>query len=286
MAPAPILFSAIFAVGTEFMSEDHQRFFMNDTTTSISWAQDAFRVAYNTYFQDPDYYIGSNESVLTARLRPLISTMEIVGADELELSWPEFIEFQTGYPLRQPQAEMLSFRIGKAMRVGTGDWANSVEYRHFGRTFNHSVTKNRLLQQGGVLLGVVGNWSRPVYDGQGVGTPSINRLTHPDDWFVRPLDDTLHDDILGSLSATNNSINLFHGGEIYVPNEIDITNVITVKAGDVDVGTFATGVDTETDAEGNTGDDEDDTEQDYLRFYCESWMGMSALTGINFGIGV
>ena len=279
MMPAPILFSALYAVGTEFMEEKHRRFFMVDGDQSTNWAEDAFRVVYNTYFQDEDYYISGSEDVLDARLRPLIQTMELVGDDELELNWAEFIEFQTGYPLRSPKAEVLSFKIGRAMPTGTGVFHNDCLHHHFGKTFMHSVQRNRLLQQGGVILGIVGNWSHPLLDGNGVSTPTVNKMNNRYDWYIKPMDDAAGDD-RGDITSTQDSINLFYGGEIYVPDGVDLTDTFTVSAGDVDPRAMG-----DTDDEGDiteSSSDDSTTESTDLEFYADPWAGMSFLSGIDF----
>lgn len=275
-APAPILFSAIYLVGTEFMDEKYRRFFQTEADVAgLDWAGEAFYHVYSRYFADEDYYLDSPAT--GANLRAMIQTIEIAD-DDLEMSWADFIQFQTGYPLRVDGAEILSFRIGRAKRMGTYTYDDNVAFNHFGRTFGHSIRKNHLLQQGGCLIHVAGNWSNPLLDAQDAETGfDINELTNRDDWMIKTVDSVA--DQIGKLSATDAAINLFYGGDIYVPAAThNVSNVMTVSAGDVDTSLLNEDIQTtdtvRADATGN--------EVARHIFYNEFWMGASYLSGITF----
>lgn len=304
--PPPIVFSGLYLVGLEYLPEDFRRFFLTDSdTTPISWSTAAFVEVYNRYFADEDYYLthsdlagnSSLSHIHSARLRPLIQTIDIVGDDELELTWQDFVEFQSGFRPSMPGAEVLDFKMARAAWItDAGGIEQDAYYSHYGRNFNHSVRKNHVAGQGAVLLHVIGNWSNPLVDAEyathattlvrdtskSADTLDINRLTNRDDWIIRPLDDATSE--VGVLAANAASINLFEGGEIYVPDAtaVDDAGVVRVTAGDVDVDTYGETITNDGIAEvvnqqGATG-----AEATYYRMWVESRLAMSYMTDINF----
>lgn len=264
------------------MEEGFRRFFLTDAdNSSIRWPEEAFKQVYNRYFADEDYFLTA-DTVTQANLRPLIQTIDIVGDDELELSWPEFVEFQTGFPVRMPGAEVLSFKIGRAgLMTDSVQYIDNTAYAHFRKSFQHSVTKNRLAAQGAIMLMVSGHWSNPLLDGAPGGSRfDVSLLTNRDDWLIRSMDES--DTNVGQLTATRASINLFEGGDIYIPDTTDDRH-IDVDAGDVDV---ARGGDTvaanTTISEGARSAVSSDSLSDPVAFWVDSWLGASVLTDINF----
>lgn len=270
------MFSGVYLVGFQHLPEDARRFFLSDADSVVPWAEHAFREIYNLRFSDEDYYIPENTNVTGATLRELIQTIDIVGDDELELTWPEFVEFQTGFPVNIPGAEILSWSIAAAQLSKQSHFVDDKEYRHFYRTFSHSIRKNHLSAQGAILMVVSGNWGNPmVTDTESSAqrtTFDINLLTNRDDWIIRPMDDDISS--IGSLSASQASINLFEGGDIYVPALTSIA-----PGGDIELPTEGTDVEnTEVAKTGNyaTG------ELDVYRGYWSGRAGASFLTDINF----
>lgn len=262
------------------MPEKFRRFFLNDADATLNFAQGAFREVYNRYFGDEDYYITESEDRLNAQLRALIQTIEIVGDDELELSWQDFVEFQTGFRPSMPGAEILSFKIARAgMASRMFKVEDNTAYAHFARTFKHSVRRNRLAAQGGVLIEINGCWSNPLVDGGGVGSPTINRLTNRDDWLIREMDESSSN--IGQLSSSEASINLFEGGEVYVPDTTQSGRHLAVHSGDLDIGQLD---ETSNDADdiSESGQTEASSAPSYYEFFNENWLGASFLTDINF----
>ena len=279
--PPPLVFSALYMVGLEYMDEAFRRFFLTDADATVDWSGEAFKQVYNRYFADEDYYLTTTPDA--ANLRPLIQTIDIVEDDELELSWSEFVEFQTGFPVRMPGAEVLSFKIGRSgVSPDMGSVIDNVWYGHLRKSFQHSVSKNHLAAQGAVLIMVCGNWSNPLLDGSDAsgGTFDIAQLTNRDDWLIRSMDES--DTNIGQLSASKASINLFEGGDIYIPDGTD-TNAIDVDAGDVDVSPASDA----SDAPANVVIDESamtasGAAQTDNEFWVESWLGASLKSDINF----
>ena len=274
--PSPIVSSKLVFVGLQYMEEKYRRFFLDDSDVAgINWAQGAFRAYYNHHIADEDYYIQPTEDVLDAALPPMIPTIDLVGDDELELSWPEFVEYQSGFKPSIPGAEILSGPTGRMKRIMLPAVEDNTQYVHYERMFNHSVTKNHVADQGGVLLQLIFNWGNPlVTDNEDSAQLDINRLTNRDDWIIRPLDE--ESALLGKLSNSEAAINLFEGGDIYVPD----TDTSATGTQDVDPDTFGggdedTGVDESSRSEASA-------ESDEFKFWVEQWFGGSVLTDINF----
>ena len=271
------------------MDEKYRRFFQTEGDVSgLDWAAEAFYQVYSRYFSNEDYYI-AQAGPLGANLRPIRETIEIAD-DDLTMSWEQFIEFQTGYPLRVEGAEILSWELRKCGRMGTYTYENGVAHNHFGTTFNHTMQKNRLMQQGGVIIAVIGHWGNPLTDNEASadgGSFDVNKLTNRDDWLIKTVDDV--DSPVGKLSASEASINLFYGGDTYVPDEtrgmeatapvFNSGSEIDVDQGDVDSNVLGTGSDTMDAASTKTAAAGEPTT---ARFWVESWYGGSYLSGITF----
>ena len=277
------MFSGLYFLSFEYFPEDFRRFFLQADDMTLQHAQVAFRLLYNHYFGDEDYYLTESEYVLEAALRPMIQTIEIVGDDELELTWEDFVEFQTGFRPMTRVGEMLSWRISRAGRMlRAGSVEDNVYYSHHIQSFSHSVVKNHVAGQGGVVMWLLGNWSNPILDGGGVGDFTINRLTNRDDWIIREMDED--SDNLGQLSSSQAAINLFEGGEIYVPNDAytDLSGVLDVATGDVDVAAYGDASVETSDITESTMSESSTRITNRNFFYCDAWIGGSFLTDINF----
>ena len=280
LSPAPILFSGIYGVGFEYFPATVRDAFLSGSDFSIDWVAEAFKIVYNRYFATEDYYIPETAAVTEASLRPLITTMNL-GDDEPEMTWHGFVEYQTGYPLRDPGAEVMAFSMGKAGRLmGNGAHESNVLYTHFQRHFTHSPTKNRLFQQGGVWIHIVGNWGNPlVTDNEGSAAFDIQQLTNRDDFLIKNMDED--SDKFGEITMGSEiSYNLFTGGDIYVPD----TN--TTAAGNQDVDPDTLGGSAEKAGMSVQGGEDAGTYTtnakadglDIFRFTVESWTGASFLT--------
>lgn len=260
------------------MDPKFRAFFQTEgDVTGLAWENEAFFQIYSRYFANEDYYMSSPAS--SHALRPIRETIEIAD-DDLTMSWEQFIEFQTGYPLRIEGAEILSWQLRKAQRMGTYTYEHKTAFNHWGATFNHSMQKNRLMQQGGVIVVVVGHWGNPLTDNEASADGDsfdVNKLTNRDDWLIKTIDDV--DSAVGKLSANEASINLFYGGDTYVPDNTG-SSVLSITDGDIDVEPLGDDAVESFDAapvsgggaaEGTTG-----------LFYVESWLGASFLSGITF----
>ena len=269
------MWSAIYLVGTQFMDPKYRRFFQTEGDVSgLDWPAESFYQVYSRYFADEDYYM-ANAGALGAALRPMIQTIEIAD-DDLEMTWADFIQFQTGYPLRVPGAEILSFRIGRMGRRGTYTYENNTAYNHFYKGFKHTVRKNHLMQEGGCLIHVAGNWSNPLVDGDDRDAGfDINLLTNRDDWMIKSMDAV--SDQVGKLSATEAAINLFYGGDIYVPNR-DNLPAMNIGEGDLDPDTLGGSAESESGGPSNAGA----TETTNFLVTNEFSLGASYLSGITF----
>jgi len=271
------------------MDDKYRSMFQTEGDVSgLNWPAEAFRQVYERYFANEDYYLGSAD-VTEAALRPVRQTIEIAD-DDLSMNWEQFIEFQTGYPLMVPGAETVSWGCARAKRVMASlNYSDNTAYTHWEYTFHHAPKKNRLVQEGGCLIHVVGHWGHPLTDNEASsdgGTFDINKLVNRDHWLIKSMDPV--ENLIGQITPSSEaSVNLFFGGDTYVP-AIDTDGAmmgvqdvarLNVDTGDVDADTLggnkedfdAPDVSNGTATEGTSG-----------RFFVESSLGGSFLSGIRF----
>lgn len=274
------------------MEDKYRQFFQTEgDVAGLDWVAEAFFQTYSRYFANEDYYL-DEAGDYEALLRPLRQTIEIAD-DDLSMTWEDFIQYQTGYPLEVPGVEVISFQMARAMHhTSSLTYQYNVAHSHWHRTFRHAPKKNRLAQQSGVILHLVGHYGHPLTDGEAAndgGSFDINKLTNRDDWLIKSMDPT--EDLLGKLSASEASINLFFGGDTYIPNTtLEQDDVFKVEQGNIDssiLGADKAGLDT-LDAEAPQSSGTDGTADGDPkagsggRFWVEANGGISVLSGISF----
>lgn len=299
MTPAPFCFSALFFVSTRVLDDTVRRVWLDDAFTlpAPSWSARCFQEIFNTHYADPDFYLPESSTAISARLPALIQTMDIVGAEELELTWEDYVMSQTGRRPRKDGSEPLDKRWGRMKRrrgdllnLATSMDADVHEFGHLERWFGHSVTKNYSCDEAGFLCHVVGSYAHPLladadHDAL-VNRYDVDLLLTRDGWIPR---NDQENDSYGAIvgDSSQASINLFEGGDLYMV--VDTTgdaglgasgNLQAQPAEEVGTGVNDEVEDTSTQDNTDQPDDYNATVDLLMPSRVYTWFGASILTDL------
>ena len=181
-----------------------------------TWTGAVFREVFNTHFADADQWIASDTSTVIEHTLPaLIKTIEVVGTDEEELTYMDWIFEQTGFNLPSVGCEVMSRRNSMAGFTNLSLVAGrDAAYGHFRASHVHSVQKNYLAREPSFVAIIVGMQEQPnsqtLYSGG--DTWDVDAYLRNQETWIARLDDS--DNALGDVDANKATINLFHGGEV------------------------------------------------------------------------
>ena len=128
-----------------------------------------FRNVYNDHFAQIDYQIADEGSEETqALLPPLVTTVEIVGDDTMNLSYDDYIYLVTGYYPKNNKSMGLRFtmqRMGPLLPTLITDAADVDApmdiYHKFGATVSLGWNRNLICIEPSFVLFVAGIWEEP-----------------------------------------------------------------------------------------------------------------------------
>lgn len=176
-SPSPIYFSGFYLIKASQLPDEFRNVFSQtsdqrgDSTAlpkSGKFSANCFRNIVNDHFASAHELIVDESSEATQALLPeLVQTMEVVGDDELDLTYDEMIYLITGYYPKDNASMNLTFQKGKGGLVGGSlvSGASVVTLAgHFGAMHNHSYSKNLICIEPSFLIGVAGVWEQPNND--------------------------------------------------------------------------------------------------------------------------
>ena len=259
--------SGLYFVSMLTLPDALQEVFIDASRTPASalpgnrtWTGAVFREIFNTHFADADQWIADDTStVIEHELPPLIKTIEVVGTDEEELTYMEWIFQQTGFNLPTVGCDVMSRRNSLAgfsnMSLVAG---RDAAFGHFRVSHVHSVQKNWLAREPSFVAVVVGMQEQPNSSSLYTGGDEWDVDQHLRDqttWISR-LDDATTE--LGVIDANEATINLFEAGEVRFLSDWDPAKL------------SSTGTET---AEGTEG-------SETFSSLAQMWAGASVLTDI------
>ena len=195
---------------------------------SRTWEGALFRQIFNDYYATTDEWIADDTSTVnSAALPPLVQTMAIVGDDEQELTYHEWIFQQTGFNLPTEGCQQVSRRNSRA---GLSNLAlmdgHGAAFGHFEVSHTHSVQMNLAAKEPSFIVGIIAVQEEPNSGTSGGATgdstttagglyPDANewdfeKLRNQNGWIAR-LDDGTTD--IGDIGSEA-TINLFEQGEV------------------------------------------------------------------------
>lgn len=173
--------------------EDDQAIDAVKLPSGSTWTREAFKQVYNDYYAFPDSIITDlnadldkapsadhageyyDNRKIVGRLHPLLRTMEVIGDDEVDLSYDEWVYAQTGRWPRSHGIEVLSQKMSRAnfssvgMLPGLNQPAGLLE-----QTLTVGTMRNHACTEAAILLTVAGFWEQPnVYKSYEAGTQSL-----------------------------------------------------------------------------------------------------------------
>lgn len=177
-SPKPILLTGAYFLKLSELPWDWQAVFADIDRAptaafplSTSLTASLFREVYNHHFAQIEYRISSEESQETqALLPPLVDTVEIVGDDTMALSYGEYIELVTGYPLKVSGAMSLGSHLAPMNLAFTtlmnetpvADASSPIDvYGKFVARRNFGWNKNLIAVEPSFLIFVAGIWEEP-----------------------------------------------------------------------------------------------------------------------------
>ena len=236
--------------------------------TSGSFSASCFRNIVNDHFATSDYIIPSEDSKETQALLPkLRQTMEVVGDDELELTYDEWVYLTTGWYPKNNKSQLLGSRARRAaFSYGTlllDNADNDAPVRPYGvftAMHNYGFNRNLIAVEPSFLCIVGGVWEVPnsdaIYDtdwtyggisvtrGQ-AANPSATTLDrgspHTVDLFRNSkawIADPTSEDIIGasgSGSSARASINYWLNGEVRFDRDLDPRRIRHSTGADTDL---------------------------------------------------
>ena len=215
--------SALYFVSMQVLPDELREVFIDSTRTPTSalpgtwtWTKAVFREIFNTHFADADTWITGVPSDISADLPPLVKTIEVVGTDEEELTYDEWIFQQTGFNLPSIGCEPMS-RMNSLGRFSSTSLVEGrgAAYGHFRVNHVHRVAKNHLAAEPSFVGIVVGMQEQPNAQStyEGGDTWDVDAYLRDQGSWITRLDDA-EDGELGVVDSTHATINLFQGGEI------------------------------------------------------------------------
>ena len=282
-SPGLVFVSGVYFVSMSVLPDELRTVFIDqsrgDTAalpSNRTWTGECFREIYNSWFATIDEFISADVSTdIQRRLPPLIQTIEVVGDDEPEMTYDDWIYAQTGRRLPKMGCERM---FSRATRGGFKFTelldASQGAVGHIGDIHHISCRKNRAAAEPGFVCLIAGCWEQPnsaaspsdtneagvqAY-GASTSTFDTNLLRNSDTWISRQDDDAVN---LGVISGTQASINLFEGGDVYFGTDWDPSTVAHSDSATADA----------TVPEATEG------AEDYSHWQ-KAWFGMSVMTDI------
>ena len=264
----PIFISAMAWVKASQLPDVMTRVFTDPTRTedqdfpiATDFSSACFRNFFNDVFATQEYLIVDEEfQGSQAVIPPMIQTMEVVGGDELELSYDDYIYLLTGYYPKNNKSQLLGFRTTRGkmfaptmlMPQAAG---KPVVGAKFSARHTYSSNKNMIAIEPSFLIAIAGVIAEPNSDAvygtsrqpipgqasfdtrakrrwrnaEGMpakvldrGAPfTVDNLRTAQDWLADPLDST---DPLGQQNSGDASlytINYFMNGEVGFDRDLD-----------------------------------------------------------------
>lgn len=254
-AQLPDQYAQVFA---DLARADDASFPYNNTPFSAS----CFRNLYNDYYATQEYMITAETNKETqAVLPPLLLSMEVVGGDELELSYDDWVYLITGFYPKNNKSQKLAAKVTKAgmmaptMLVPFAESSTAqdpVLACRYSAVHDYSFDKNMIAVEPSFLCLVAGVWEQPndqtVYDyGWGQkryqvstgfdgnkanpavldrGAPNmIDNMRNAQHWLADPTDA----DPLGTITKSSeqlSTINYWMNGEVRFDKDWDPVKIL------------------------------------------------------------
>lgn len=245
-----------------------QEIFIDQTRTdtaalpgSRTWEGSLFRQIFNDYYATTDEWIADDTSTVnSATLPPLVQTMAVVGDDEQELTYHEWIFQQTGFNLPTEGCQQVS-RMNSRARMSNLSLqdGHGAAFGHFEVHHRHSVQRNLAAKEPSFIVGIIAIQEQPnQQQGRytGAGAWDFEKLRNQNGWIAR-LDDGTTD--IGDIGSEA-TINLFEQGEVRFYDDWDPVK-LTSQSSDTIVSEGTEGAET-------------------FAALATSWVGASVLTDI------
>lgn len=175
-SPDPIVVAGVYWVKASQLPDqfttvfaDLERSHSAALPLSGSFEASCFRNIFNDYFATAEFIIPSESSKETQALLPVLKqTMEVVGDDELNLSYDEWVYLVTGwYPKNNKSMRLGSYArraklISPTLLLDRADADASVDiYGKYGAMPSFSYQKNLIAVEPSFLCFVAGIWEQP-----------------------------------------------------------------------------------------------------------------------------
>lgn len=227
---------------------------------SRTWEGCLFRQIFNDFYATTDEWIADDASTVSFKaLPPLIQTMEVVGDDEQELTYHEWIFQQTGFMLPTEGCQEVSARASRARMSNLALMdGHGAAFGHFEVSHTHSVQKNLVAKEPSFIVGTVAIQEQPNSSGTYTGYDAwdFEKLRNQNGWIAR-LDES--ETVLGDIGSEA-TINLFENGEVRFYDDWDPVK-LTSQSSDTIVSEGTEGAET-------------------FSALATSWLGASILTDI------
>lgn len=266
-SPPPILVTGIYLVKLSQLDDRYQVMFTDlsraDSASFPSGVPDrfeapAFRNIFNDQFATAEFMISDPDSLETQAMLPeLIQTMEVVGDDELNLTYDEWVYLVTGWYPKNNKSQRLASRarrMGLAwtqlLTAGADADAAVDAYGKWVAKHDYGLDRNIIAIEPTFLFFVAGLWETPnsdkIYEMDQVasrqrgryidasangfyldrGAPyAYNLFRNASAWIADPLED----DAMGDI-GTRNTVNYWLNGEVRMTRDYDPTKLM-VKSG-------------------------------------------------------
>ena len=173
----PIFISAMAWVKASQLPDVMTRVFTDPTRTedqdfpiATDFSSACFRNFFNDVFATQEYLIVDEEfQGSQAVIPPMIQTMEVVGGDELELSYDDYIYLLTGYYPKNNKSQLLGFRTTRGKMFAPTmlmpqDAGKPVVGAKFSARHTYSSNKNMIAIEPSFLIAIAGVIAEPNSD--------------------------------------------------------------------------------------------------------------------------